>query len=116
MATIALSVLFLGLAAPVLAEQDTDSVELALLDTEDQWQTNRRFKASASQLKREAEKSQVMIYNGLKDKTVDKALDTQFDRVENMVFVRIVTTDTRGVTLTDELGNAIIENDGCAED
>jgi hypothetical protein len=46
-----------------------------------------------------------MIYDGLDAKVVDKALVEQFDRIENMMFVRI--------THVKENGEIEYEDDGC---
>ena len=55
-----------------------------------------------------------MIYDGLKDTQVAQAMDTQFDRIESMMFVRTVTTDATGEILRDKAtGDVVVENDGC---
>lgn len=47
---------------------------------------------------------QVYIYDGLREATVDRAMDTQFDRVQNMMFV--------GTRYTTETGEEYA-NDDC---
>lgn len=64
--TLGLCLLLLTGIAPVHAEQ------LALLESEDTWQTNLLFAPSPAQLKHE-EKGRIMIYDGLTDVMVDPA-------------------------------------------
>jgi hypothetical protein len=55
-----------------------------------------------------------MIYDGLTDKQIAKAMDTQFDRIESMMFVRTIVTNDEGNAVRDsETGQVIVEDDGC---
>jgi hypothetical protein len=73
----------------------------------------RLFQPTQADLKSES-KGRVMIYDGLTDKTVERALDQQFDRVETMMFTSIVVTDDSGEPIRDtETGEIITEEDGC---
>jgi len=55
-----------------------------------------------------------MIYDGLKDTQIRKAMDTQFDRIESMMFVRTVVTNEEGnVERDSESGQVVVEDDGC---
>ena len=47
----------------------------------------------------------VMIYDGLDNYLVERAMTEQFGRIENMMFVRI--------RHTDEEGEMMVEEDGC---
>lgn len=77
------------------------------------WQLSLLFEPPASQIDREA-RGRVMIYQGVTDKTVERALDEQFDRVEYMMFVGTVRTDETGQPLRDEdTGEMLVEDDGC---
>jgi hypothetical protein len=50
----------------------------------------------------------------LTDKQVAKALDTQFGRIESMIFVRTIVTNDEGNAVHDnETGQVIVEDDGC---
>ncbi len=51
------------------------------------YQHNVLFNPSASQLNAEAN-GRIMIYDQLNNETVEQALNEQFDRIENMMFVR----------------------------
>jgi hypothetical protein len=98
-ASVLFTVLMLGVAGPTEAQ--------------DGWQEKMLFAPSASQLELE-KRGRIMIYDGLKDIQVAQAMDTQFDRIEAMMFVRTVTTDPGGEVLRDkETGNVVVENDGC---
>ena len=91
---------------------EAENIELALLDSADKWQMNRLFEPTNKQAKKELN-GQIMIYDGLRDTTVTKALDDNFDRIENMMFTRVVITDETGEPEVDELGNILVEDDGC---
>jgi len=79
----------------------------------DSWQMTRLFEPTQKDLDRE-EKGSVMIYDGLTDKTIDKALDEHFERIEAMMFTRVIVTDDSGAPMRDELtGEIIIEDEGC---
>jgi hypothetical protein len=43
----------------------------------------------------------VYIYDGLTEREVDTALETQFPRIQNMMFVGTVKTDERGKPMED---------------
>jgi len=93
------TVLLLGLAGPAEA-QDT-------------WQERMLFSPPASQLELE-KRGRIVIYDGLRDTQVTRAMDTQFDRIQSMMFVRTVVTDAQGETRhDDETGTVIVEDDGC---
>ena len=62
------------------------------------------FTPSDSILLAEA-KGRVMIYDGLKSETVDLAMNEQYDRIENMMFVR--------TQYKQEDGEYEVEDDGC---
>jgi hypothetical protein len=97
------------------------SVLLALLrlglagasEAGDSWQEQMLFNPSATQLELER-RGRIMIYDGLKDTQITRAMDTQFDRIQSMMFVRTITTDFKGEALRDkETGDVVIEDDGC---
>ena len=106
-----ITILFLAaLSAPIQAEESLG--DLALLDTADKWQANRLFKPTNHQRVKESQ-GQIMIYDGLRDTTVKNALDTNFDRIENMMFTRVIITDESGQPELDVAGNVVTEDDGC---
>ena len=90
-------------AAPAKAEQPS----------QDAWQLNLLFSPSPEQVAIE-KRGRVVIYDGLRDVDIDRAMDEQFDRVQYMMFVRTLVTDEQGVPAADpETGIQIIEDDGC---
>ena len=98
-------ILALHAGLPVFA----DAAESALHS----WQMTRLFQPDLADLKRESE-GRIMIYDGLTDKTVERALDEQFDRVEAMMFTSVVVTDDSGEPRRDtDTGEIITEEDGC---
>ncbi|MEN8132517.1 MAG: hypothetical protein ABFS45_20515, partial [Pseudomonadota bacterium] len=77
------------------------------------WQTTRLFQPTPNHLEME-QRGQVFIYDGMKDKTIEQAMDIQFDRVHSMMFVRTVVTDDNDKPQKDpETGADILEEDGC---
>lgn len=77
------------------------------------WQEKLLFNPPASQLKLE-QRGRIMIYDGLTDTQIAKAMDTQFDRIESMMFVRTIVTNDEGNAVHDnETGQGIVEDDGC---
>ena len=77
------------------------------------WQMNRLFEPTQAQLATEA-RGKIIIYDGLTDKTVARALDEQFDRIGAMMFTRVVVTDDAGGPQRDrDSGKIVTENDGC---
>ena len=67
----------------------------------DSYQQRVLLSPSAEILQAEA-RGRVMIYDGLKNETVEKALDNQFDRIENMIFVRTVHIQENGEFEVDD--------------
>ena len=106
-----ISTLFLVLLAGSIQAEESFS-DLALLDAADKWQTDRLFEPTDYQHKKESQ-GQIVIYDGLRDTTVKTALDTNFNRIENMMFTRVIITDESGQPELDVSGNVIIEDDGC---
>jgi tellurite resistance protein len=73
----------------------------------------RLFEPTTSERAAEA-KGEIYIYEGLRDIDVQRAMDEQFGRVENMMFIRTIKTDETGKTARDpETGAAVTSDDGC---
>lgn len=70
----------------------------------DSYQQRVLFTPSHSILLAEA-KGRIMIYDGVKSESVDKAMDEQFDRIETMMFVNTL--------YKQEDGGYEVENDDC---
>jgi hypothetical protein len=47
------------------------------------------------------------------DSLVNQAMDKQFDRIQNMMFVGTIVTDVQGEPVVDDQGDVIAEDDGC---
>ena len=62
-------------------------VNLSSANAYDSYQLEVLFTPSKSDLEAEA-KGRVMIYDSLKNETVEKALNEQFGRIDHMMFVR----------------------------
>jgi hypothetical protein len=65
------------------------------------WQERRLLAPSERQLSSERS-GRVIIYDGLDERLVDSALDTQFGRVENMMFVGVRHTEPDGEEWADD--------------
>jgi len=77
------------------------------------WQMTRLFHPSEANLASE-EKGKIIIYSGLTDKVVARALDANFGRIESMMFTKTIRTGATGIPLRDlETGEILIEDDGC---
>ncbi len=77
------------------------------------WQTARLFAPTQADRKSE-DKGRVMIYDGMTDKDVERALDEQFDRIDHMMFTRVVITDDSGEPRRSKDGELVTEgDDGC---
>ena len=70
----------------------------------DSFQEKVLFSPHQSLLLAEA-RGRIMIYDGLDSKVVDRAMDEQFERIDNMMFTRIHHE-------SDD-GEAYVEDDGC---
>ena len=70
----------------------------------DSFQIKTLFAPGKSTLQAES-RGRVMIYDGLDEEVVDRALDEQFDRIEHMMFTRIHHAEPDG-----SYGS---EDDGC---
>jgi len=81
-------------------------------DVLDKWQNNRLFQPTPRQRVQET-KGKVVIYDGLTDSTVNKAMDSNFDRIQNMMFIRVIRTDKGGKPLHKEDGSVQVEDDDC---
>ena len=77
------------------------------------WKMTRLFNPTPMDLASER-KGRIMIYDGLTDKTVNKALDEHFDRIEALMFTRTIVTSESGAPLRDpETAGLVFEDDGC---
>lgn len=106
-----LGYLAVGLAAAdsVLAAQPT----LAADGTDREWQLEMLFEPSDQQLELE-KRGRVMIYSGLQDTDIERAMRQQFGRVGSMMFIRTVVTDKQGEVERDQASGApIVQDDGC---
>jgi len=56
----------------------------------------------------------IYIYDGLRDIDVERAVQDEYDRIENMMFIREKKTDGKGEVLKDPAtGEDVVEDDGC---
>ena len=68
-------------------------------------QKKRLNKPSKIVKKAEELRQSIFIYDGMKDGDIDVALDGQFNRIENMMFVRTL--------ISNEEGEEEVQEDGC---
>ncbi len=67
----------------------------------DTYQERMLFTPSKSNLQAEA-RGFIMIYDGLKNETIELAMNEQFNRIENMMFVRTKYVQENGETEADD--------------
>jgi hypothetical protein len=73
----------------------------------------RLFEPTQAELSAEQE-GRIYIYDGLRDTDIQRALEEEFNRVENMMFIRTIKTDKEGeIKRDEETGEAEVEDDGC---
>jgi len=71
------------------------------------WQINRLMQPSEQEISKEKEKQQVFIYENLKLEDVEQALNANFDRIENMMFIGTILAPAAAG------GEPQKEEDGC---
>ena len=77
------------------------------------WQMKRLLHPSEAQLKQE-QQGKIFIYDGLRDKDIERVMKDQFNRVESMMFVHTITTDKKGKPKRDpDSGIVITSDDDC---
>lgn len=69
----------------------------------DSFQHRMLFSPTESMLKAET-KGRIMIYDGLDSASVDRAMDEQFKRIDNMMFIRIHHAEDDGQYSVDDDG------------
>ena len=78
-----------------------------------QWFQNRLFTPTEQQLSQE-ESGKVVIYDGIRDVEVNRAMETQFDRIQYMMFIGTVITNESGEPARDaETGKVMKEDEDC---
>lgn len=101
--------LVLGFSAGALPVQ---AGEVDLFKAIENWQNNRLFAPTPDQRAQE-QKGAVVIYDGLTDTQVEKAINHNFDRIQNMMFTRIVLTGKNGKPRHTADGQLVTADDGC---
>lgn len=94
---------------PMMSNATSSDGEMDLLY---EFQLEQLLDPSEEQLAMEKEGA-VIIYDGLKDSDIKLALDSNQDRMENMMFVNVIWTDGNGEPLTDPYTGEVISDDDC---
>ena len=99
MSTIYHNLAYIGFTAAVLSfSASTMASDMGNMHS---YQHNALLSPSSSQLARE-EKGFVYIYDGLTNRTIDQAMDTQPERIKSMMFVNTKKTDRKGEVLQED--------------
>jgi len=78
-----------------------------------QWQLARLLSPTNAQLRYE-KTGRVFIYNGMKSSDIDKAMDSAFDRIQNMMFINTIRTNDKGEPQIDPFTDKpVVDDDGC---
>ncbi len=67
----------------------------------DSWQERRLLKPTVTERMAE-DNGKIMIYDGLHEQVVSNAMDSEFSRIESMMFVRTKYTEPDGSEVEDE--------------
>ena len=110
MKTHVLSILAILILAPVAGE--SASADPAAEPAYQQLEMRRLFEPTESELRNEA-RGGVYIYEGLTDRAVNRAMEEEFERVENMMFINTIRTDAQGTPLRDPDTGLIAADDDC---
>jgi hypothetical protein len=95
--------IFISTSAAVSAD-DTDVAAIEL---------RRLLEPTGAEIAQE-QKGRIYIYEGLRDIDVERAMDSEFDRIDHMMFIRVRKTDAEGKVARDpETGEVEVEDDGC---
>jgi len=73
----------------------------------------KRLTAPSNYQTRKESEGKVYLYIGMKDKEVEKVLDSDFDRIENFLFMSVIVTDKTGSPSRNKQGQIILESDDC---
>lgn len=100
--TLVLTILLISDSAASAVAGDIRSIEL-----------RRLFQPTESEQSAETQ-GRVYIYEGLREKDVERAMDEAFDRIQNMMFIRTQIADRpkRGGK-PEEPGRVVVADDGC---
>ena len=80
-------------------------------EADDQWQKQMLFAPSDQQLQLE-QQGRVLIYSGIKSADIVLAMDSYFERIDNMMFVNTVQTNEDGEPVIDsDTGEPVIDDD-----
>lgn len=77
-----------------------------------QWQLQMLFHPSGEQLQMES-RGRVFIYDGVTSADIDQAMDRNYERIENMMFVNTVWTNANGEPLRNSVTGEPMADDDC---
>jgi hypothetical protein len=80
-------------------------------DADEQWQKQMLFAPTDQQLQLE-QQGRVLIYSGIKSADIVLAMDSYFERIDNMMFINTVQTNKDGEPIIDsDTGEPVIDDD-----
>ena len=81
-------------------------------DVDNNWHKQMLFEPTGQQLQQE-HLGQVFIYDGIKSADIELAMDSSYDRIENMMFINTVWTNSEGEPLIDQTTGEPLVDDDC---
>lgn len=88
------------------------SASVSAAQQHEDWQIHRLLHPTAAQRAHE-QQGHIFIYDGLRERDVEQAMDQDFDRISSMMFIHVKNTKDDRAVSTDGRGADETDDDGC---